>query len=150
MFKDEHTSRMKMIKEELSDLKDRVSFKHKRLDAAQLSKNYKLCDQLSEEVAELNKSKRLLELEMGILERKESRSQRYYKRKVKKGKLSKVPCMSAKLYLVSTMTPCLRKVRPPSLSIVSQMVMIRLDKSMYESMYMRQLKRIILFDLVSL
>ena len=74
---------MKMIKEELSDLKDRVSFKHKRLDAAELSKNYKLCDQLSEEVAELNKSKRLLELEMGILREKESRS-RYYKRKTKR------------------------------------------------------------------
>lgn len=34
-------------------------------------KNYKLCDQLSDEIAELNKSKRLLEVELGILQKKE-------------------------------------------------------------------------------
>ena len=54
---DERISRMKTIKEELSELHNRVSFKRKRLDAAKVTKNYKLCDQLSEEIADLNKSK---------------------------------------------------------------------------------------------
>ena len=75
----ECTDRIKAIKEELYNLKDRVSFKHKRLEAAESSKNYKLCDQLSEEVGELNKTRHLLELEMKVLEKKESKSQRYYK-----------------------------------------------------------------------
>ena len=77
----ERTDRIKAIKEELSDLKDRVLFKRKRLEVAESSKNYKLCDQLSEEVGELNKTRRLLEMEMNVLEKKESKSQRYYKSK---------------------------------------------------------------------
>ena len=78
---DERTARMKAIKEELHDLKDRLSFKRKRIEAAESSKNYKLCDQLSEEMGELNKTKRLLEMEKNVLERKESKSHRYFKRK---------------------------------------------------------------------
>ena len=78
---DERISRMKTIKEELSDLQNRVSFKRKRLDAAEVTKNYKLCDQLSEEIADLNKSKRLLEVELDMLQKKEKKSKRYYQRK---------------------------------------------------------------------
>lgn len=78
---DERVSRMKTIKEELSDLQNRVSFKRKRLDAAEVTKNYKLCDQLSEEIADLNKSKRLLEVELSMLQKKEKKSKRYYQRK---------------------------------------------------------------------
>lgn len=72
---------MKTIKEELSELHNRVSFKRKRLDAAKVTKNYKLCDQLSEEIADLNKSKRLLEVELDMLQKKEKKSKRYYQRK---------------------------------------------------------------------
>lgn len=50
-------------------MKEHVAFKSKRLEAAELSKNYKIRDQLSEKVAELNKSKWLLELELGIMEK---------------------------------------------------------------------------------
>ena len=73
---DERISRMKTIKEELSDLQNRVSFKRKRLDAAEVTKNYKLCDQLSEEIADLNKSKRLLEVELDMLQKKEKKSKK--------------------------------------------------------------------------
>ena len=41
---DERVSHLKTIKEELSDLQNQVSFKRKRLDAAEVTKNYKLCD----------------------------------------------------------------------------------------------------------
>ena len=67
---DERVSHIKTIKEELSDLQNWVSFKRNRLDAAEVTKNYKLCDQLSEEIAVLNKSKRLLEVELSILQKK--------------------------------------------------------------------------------
>ena len=43
-------------------------------DAAEVSKNYKLCDQLSEEIADLNKTKRVLELEINALEKKANHS----------------------------------------------------------------------------
>ena len=75
----ERSDHIKAIKEELSNFKDHVSFKRKRLEMAESSKNYKLCDQLSEEAGELNKTRNLLELEMKVLEKKESKSQRYYK-----------------------------------------------------------------------
>ena len=82
---DERCGRMQSIREELHDLRDRVAFKRKRLELAEQSKNYKLCDQLSEEIGEVNKNKRLLELELDLLEKKESKSQRYYRSKAKKG-----------------------------------------------------------------
>ena len=69
---DKRISHMKTIKEELSDLQNRVSFKWKWLDAAEVTKNYKLCDQLSEEIADLNKSKWLLEVELDTLQKKRS------------------------------------------------------------------------------
>ena len=78
---DKRISRMKTTKEELSDLQNRVLYKRKRLDAAEVTKNYKLCDQLSEEIADLNKSKRLLEVELDMLQKKEKKSKRYYQRK---------------------------------------------------------------------
>ena len=75
---DEHISRMKTIKEELSDLQNRVSYERNGLDAAEVTKNYKLCDQLSEEIADLNKSKQLLEVELDMLQKQDKKSKRYY------------------------------------------------------------------------
>ena len=61
---------MKSIRGEVKDLNERISFKRKRLDAAEAVKNYKLCDQLSEEVAEIKKRVQLLEVELNIFYRR--------------------------------------------------------------------------------
>lgn len=78
---DERYERIRSLKEEVKDLKERVSYKRKRIEIAEVSKNYKLCDQLSEEVSELSKTMRLLEVELNLLQKKEKKSQRYYQRK---------------------------------------------------------------------
>ena len=62
--KTERLDQLKGVRQQLSDVKDRVKYKRQRLAAAETSKNYKLCDQLSEEIADLNKEMILQEKEV--------------------------------------------------------------------------------------
>ena len=76
----ERQQRLKDLRQELKDLNGRVSYKRKRVIDAENSKNYKLCDALTEEIGELNKEIRGLECEKKIIEKKEKSSMYYRKR----------------------------------------------------------------------
>ena len=63
--------RLQQIQEEKKSINTRISFKEKRVELASQEKNFKLCDQLTEEIAELQKQRRMLKSEMRGLVKKE-------------------------------------------------------------------------------
>ena len=52
--------------EDIKDLSDQLQFKQKRRQQAELNRNYKLCDHLTEEMSGLKKQKRERERELSI------------------------------------------------------------------------------------
>ena len=60
-----------------------IQFKERRIETEATSKNFKICDILSEEVTELKKKRQLLESELTLLIKKEKKSKLYYRRKDK-------------------------------------------------------------------
>lgn len=82
-------SRMQQIKEEAKTINTQVSFKERRVDVAVQGKNFKLCDQLTEEIADLQRQRQTLEMKLRCLEKKEQKSKWYQKQKaVRKRALS--------------------------------------------------------------
>ena len=65
------TKRMQQIKEEVKTINTQVSFKERRVEAGAQLKNFKVCDQLTDEISELQKQRRALEMELQCLEKKE-------------------------------------------------------------------------------
>lgn len=76
--------RLQQIQEENKSINTRISFKEKRVELASRDKNFKLCDQLTEEIAELQKQRRVLESEMRGLMKKEKKAKWYKVNKDKK------------------------------------------------------------------
>ena len=70
------------IEDDIRDLGDQLEFKRKRRDQAELSRNYRECDQLTEEMGSLKKRKREFEEELRLWKRKEQQG-RWYKRSKK-------------------------------------------------------------------
>lgn len=70
----EREKRMAAVAEDLKDIADRLSFKEKRRLAAEASRNYKLCDELTEDMSSLKTRKRELEAEMACLTKKSKRA----------------------------------------------------------------------------
>ncbi len=68
------------LEEDIKDLDDRLNFKEKRLDQATLTRNYKDCDQLTEEMASLKKQRREYIEELRLWKRKQQQAN-WYKRK---------------------------------------------------------------------
>ena len=96
-------------------MQNRVLFKRKkRLEVAEVTKNYKLCDQLSEEIADLNKSKRLLEVELSKLQKKEKRSKWYYERKPESDSDSSSSQMSSSSAASKSIYECSPPFNPPA------------------------------------
>lgn len=73
-------TRMKEL-QEIQQFKEHIKFKEKRLQQAEGSKNYKLCDLLSEEIQEIRREKRQLENELASWMKKEKRSKAYFSKK---------------------------------------------------------------------
>ena len=73
--------RMKELGEDLVGISERISIKESRCEAGAAVKNFKLCDQLSEEIAELKQQRRLKEAELRELKKREKKSQWYLKKK---------------------------------------------------------------------
>ena len=46
-------TRMRNLEEDINDLKDRISFKEKRISAAEAVRDYKRCDEITEELSQL-------------------------------------------------------------------------------------------------
>ena len=83
------TFRMKRIRdleEDVVDLNDRITFKEKRREQASNFRNYKVCDQLTEE---MSKQKREREGELRALQQKQRKSL-WYKQKKTRSDLSPV------------------------------------------------------------
>ena len=59
-----------LVEEDIKDLCDRLKYKEKMIDSANLSRNYKLCDQLTEEMSELKEKKQECEKELNTWKRK--------------------------------------------------------------------------------
>ena len=75
------SKRMQQIKEEIKTINTQVSFKEKRVEAGAQGKNFKLCDQLTEEIADLQMKRRALEMELQGLEKKSKKARWYQKQK---------------------------------------------------------------------
>ncbi|MCG8622630.1 MAG: hypothetical protein MJE68_11630 [Proteobacteria bacterium] len=68
------------LEEDIKDINDQLQFKEKRREQAELSRNYKLCDQLTEEMSSLKKQKREREEELRLWKRKQQQGSWYKKR----------------------------------------------------------------------
>ena len=73
-------SRIKGLSEEIAQIKDTIRFKDLRLKQAEEVKNYRLCDQISEELLQLKRDRSHLEAELHVWEKKEKRSKSYFRR----------------------------------------------------------------------
>ena len=69
------------LEEDIKDLKDRLQFKEKRRHQSEMARNYKVCDQLTEEMTALKKKKRESETELKFWMRKVQKSTWYNRRK---------------------------------------------------------------------
>jgi len=65
---------MKALEEKIKNVQDQISYKEKRRQMAENIKNYKNCDELTEEIAELCKKRRENENELALLEKKAKKS----------------------------------------------------------------------------
>ncbi len=72
---------MKTIEDEIKHLKEHTSYKEKRRQMAEDQINYKLCDEITEEISAISKECRPLELELKELTKKDDRSKGYYSKK---------------------------------------------------------------------
>ena len=79
-------SRMKSLEEDIKSLGERISYKEKRRKAAEDVKNYRLCDEITEEIMSLSREKRELTAELKLLNQKECQSKSYFKRKSRSSK----------------------------------------------------------------
>ena len=68
--KDMREERMKVSNDELGDIARMLTFKEKRLSQAEAAKNYKLCEQVTEELMALKSKKREIDAEKSPFEKK--------------------------------------------------------------------------------
>ena len=62
------TKHISDIEEDLKDLSDRLQYKEKRRNQAEMCRNYKVCDDLTEEMTALKRQKREKLEELNICE----------------------------------------------------------------------------------
>ena len=83
--KSSESMRMKRIcqlEEDIEDISDQLNFKEKRREQAIFAKNYKLCDQLTDEMSSLKKQKREYQNEL-VLWKKKQKQANWYRNKIK-------------------------------------------------------------------
>ena len=80
--RDFRIERMKTVEEEIKHLKERMTYKEKRRQMSEDQRNYKLCDEITEEISALSKECRVLELELKELTKKDNRSKGYHSKKI--------------------------------------------------------------------
>ncbi len=69
------------LQEDFKDLSDRIGFKEHRRTAAQNIKEYKKCEDITEEISSLRRKRCEVESELTQLETKNRQSKWYYKKK---------------------------------------------------------------------
>ena len=82
---DYRSQRIEDIDEELKTVSSSISFKEQRIENSSKLRNFKVCDQLNDEVDSLQQRRRTLECERRALVKKEKRSKQYHRKKTPKG-----------------------------------------------------------------
>ena len=81
----ERELRMNHLLDQIADIERRITFKQCRIDSAAASKNFKACDELSQELSDLRTQKHDLNCLLAPLQKKSAKSAWYYKSKQKNG-----------------------------------------------------------------
>ena len=76
-------NRISALEDDIKDLNDRLTFKEKRRDQASSVRNYKACDELTEEMSVIKQQKRAREAELRTLQRKQRKSSWYKQKRIK-------------------------------------------------------------------
>ena len=79
----EREHRMSSLTEQIKDIQKHIQVKEKRIKQANGIQNFKLCDQLSEEVVSLKEKRREAEATLRILKSKQKKSDQYFARKIR-------------------------------------------------------------------
>ena len=90
--------RIKELEEDLADVSSHITFKEKRCTQAEIARNYKVCDELTQEIMECKSRKREIEKQLNLLLQKDRRSKKRQEilRKVSsRGRRSKTPLLSS-------------------------------------------------------
>ena len=80
--KEYREQRMKELQEELQNVRERVEYKEKRRRTSEDMRNYKACEEITEEIGELKKKRQGLQAELTALEKRDKKSKWYQKRKI--------------------------------------------------------------------
>lgn len=73
--------RMKELEEDHKDTISLISFKENRRDQAEAARNYKTCEDLTQEISHLKEKNRLIDAEIGVFSKKSKRATSYRKKK---------------------------------------------------------------------
>lgn len=74
-------ARMKTLEDDIKNFEERILYKEKRRQVAEDNKNYRLCDELTEEIGSLSREKRQCAAELKLFQKKDEFSKLYYRRK---------------------------------------------------------------------
>ncbi len=74
-------TRMDVVEQDIKHIEERISYKQKRRQMAEDIRNYRACDELTEEIGDLIKEKRQMTTELTLLSKKDEHSKRYFKQK---------------------------------------------------------------------
>ena len=77
--------RMMEIQDLISDIDRTIGFKQRRIETATATRNFKTCDELSQEISSLKAERREYTAELALLQKKATKSSWYYKHKETKG-----------------------------------------------------------------
>ena len=78
------------LKEDVKDLKDRLSYKEKQRNQATQGVNYKLCDQLTEEMSDVKRQLRKVENQLEEWTKRDKKSKWYFQGKKKRENSSSI------------------------------------------------------------
>ena len=107
---DYRLERIAELQDKIKDMNERIEFKNKRRDAASNVRNYKECDEFTEQMSNLKNEKRLLETELSALTKKQKKSVWYKKKKNdaddnSESSYAKIPKKESKSSLVARNSP---------------------------------------------
>lgn len=77
--------RISALEEDIANLEQQIHFKNKRLQQAENVKNYKLCEEITEEVQVITRQKRELKEELRMFQEKERKAHWYIQKRKKSG-----------------------------------------------------------------
>ena len=80
------TSRIAELQERIKDITDQLGYKEKRCESASMVHNYKECDQITEQMLELNCERRKLDIQLAGLTKRQNKSKWYFGKKTSRSK----------------------------------------------------------------